>query len=68
MYDCSRQNVDNACNRYLRARDGDDPDDVDDDGKVVERGRLRAAKLEPDAALWAAEQKFDQLLQKAAGT
>lgn len=52
----TRQAVDNACARYLRARDGDDPDDVED-GKVIERGRPRAAKGASDT-VWEAERRF----------
>lgn len=52
----SRQNVDNAAARYLRARDGD-AEDAGDDGRVIERGRVRRAK-QPDDALWAAERRF----------
>lgn len=58
----SRQAVDNAAERYLRARDGDDADDLDG-GRVLERGRLRRAKT-ADEGLWAAERRF---LQQLAG-
>lgn len=61
FFGCSRQNVDNVTVRYLRARDGDDPDDVED-GRVVERGRLRVAKTEGDAAIWAEQHKFEAVL------
>jgi DNA-binding transcriptional regulator YdaS (Cro superfamily) len=53
----SRQAVDNAAARYLRARDGDDPDDIDADGKVVERGRSRTAKP-ANESVWDAERRF----------
>lgn len=53
----TRQAVDNAAARYLRARDGDDPDDIDADGKVVERGRARAAKA-ANESVWDAERRF----------
>lgn len=72
VYGCSRQNVDNVTVRYLRARDGDDPDDlveVDDDGEqlaadghVIERGRRRVAKAEGDAAILAEQARFAALL------
>lgn len=52
----SRQAVDNATERYLRQRDGDDPELVEG-GKVTERGRLRAAK-DGDAEVWAAQRRF----------
>lgn len=62
MFGTTRQNVDNASERYLRARDGDDPDDVIGEGadgkaRVIERGRVRRAK---DAAeeLWDLETRF----------
>ncbi|MNV63794.1 hypothetical protein D3C71_1564020 [compost metagenome] len=58
----SRQAVDNAAERYLRARDGDDAEDLDG-GRVMERGRLRRAKS-ADEGLWAAERRF---LQQLAG-
>lgn len=67
VYGCSRQNVDNASLRYLRARDGDDLDDAEigDDGaaRVIERGRLRRAKEGGDAALWQAEQRFAAVIE-----
>lgn len=50
----TRQAVDNAAERYLRARDGDEDAE---DGRVVERGRLRKAK-DADDGLWAAERRF----------
>jgi hypothetical protein len=52
----TRQAVDNAAERYLRARDGDDAEDAED-GKVIERGRARRAKT-ADPALWDAERRF----------
>lgn len=52
----SRQAVDNAAERYLRARDGDDVEEAED-GKVIERGRARRVK-EADPALWDAERRF----------
>jgi hypothetical protein len=62
LYGCSRQNVDNASERFLRARDGDDPDDfVDGAAKVIERGRLRRAKV-ADQALWALERDFAAII------
>jgi hypothetical protein len=62
FFGVSRQNVDNASERYLRARDGDDGDDVvargrDGAPRVMERGRLRRAK-EASAELWALEGAF----------
>lgn len=65
VFDCSRQNVDNATERYLRAREGDDPDDYltgqfpDGAPRVLERGsnRLRHAK-EACPELWDAEDQF----------
>ncbi len=56
----SRQNVDNASERYLRARDGDDPEDVVD-GRVIERGRPRRPKA-ADPELWALEEQFTAVL------
>ena len=56
----TRQAVDNAAERYLRARDGDDDAEG---GRVLERGRLRKAK-DADDGLWAAERRF---LQQLAG-
>ncbi len=53
----TRQAVDNAAARYLRARDGDDPDDIDAEGKVVERGRSRTAKGASEP-VWDAERRF----------
>lgn len=61
VFGCTRQNVENAGERYLRARDGDDEDDQDEDGRVIERGRLRHAKA-GDPALAAAETRFLELL------
>lgn len=58
---CSRQNVENAGHRYERARDGDAEDA--EDGRVVERGRVRKAK-EPDDKLWAAERRFLEGMSK----
>lgn len=52
----SRQAVDNATDRYLRSRDGDDPETVEA-GRVIERGRPRAAK-EASEDVWAAERRF----------
>ena len=51
----TRQAVDNAAERYLRAREGDAEFAVD--GQVVERGRARIAKAADDG-LWAAERRF----------
>jgi hypothetical protein len=64
LLNVSRQAVDNAAERYLRARDGDDPETVED-GHVIERGRRRLAKM-PDDALWAAEARFLARLEGAA--
>ncbi|MGR6533114.1 hypothetical protein [Brevundimonas sp. RM1] len=50
----TRQAVDNAAERYLRARDGDDDAE---DGRVIERGRLRKAKAADDS-LWDAQRRF----------
>jgi DNA-binding transcriptional regulator YdaS (Cro superfamily) len=55
LYGVSRQAVDNAADRYLRARDGDG--DLAENGKVMERGRARRAKAE-DPELWEAERRF----------
>lgn len=52
----SRQSIDNAAERYLRQRDGDDPEDMVD-GQVVERGRLRRAKSADDS-LWSLQRRF----------
>lgn len=66
FFDTSRQNIDNASERYLRARDGDDPEDFisgnDGRDRVIERGRLRPAKA-AQLDLWAAETRFKALLQ-----
>lgn len=66
FFGTSRQNIDNAAERYLRARDGDDPDDfiLGNDGRerVIERGRLRPAKAAA-LDLWAAETRFKALLE-----
>lgn len=66
FFGTSRQNIDNASERYLRARDGDDPDDfvAGNDGRdrVLERGRLRPAKAAA-VDLWDAEQRFLALLE-----
>lgn len=57
----TRQNVDNASERYIRARDGDDAEDFLEVragiGRVLENGRLRRAK-EADAGLVTAEDRF----------
>lgn len=53
----TRQAVSNAAERYLRARDGDDVDDLTPDGRVIERGRARHAKV-GDPAVYAAERRF----------
>lgn len=58
----SRQAVDNATERYLRLRDGDDPELIVD-GKVIERGRARGAKA-ADPEVWAAQRRF---VRKLAG-
>lgn len=60
----TRQAVEKAAERYLRARDGDEADELDDEGRVIERGRLRRAKA-ADESLWAAERRF--LAQLAGG-
>ena len=52
----SRQAVDNATERYLRQRDGDDPETVEN-GQIIERGRPRAAKG-ADETVWDAERRF----------
>lgn len=66
LFGTSRQNVDNASERYLRARDGDDPDDFlaagDGGPRVIERGRVRRAKAAVDA-LWDLEARFLALIQ-----
>jgi hypothetical protein len=66
FFETSRQNIDNASERYLRARDGDDPEDfiLGNDGRdrVIERGRLRPAKT-AQLDLWSAEARFKALLQ-----
>lgn len=66
FYETSRQNIDNASARYLRARDGDDPEDfiLGNDGsqRVIERGRLRPAKVAV-LDLWDAEARFKALLE-----
>lgn len=66
FFGTSRQNVDNASERYLRARDGDDPEDfvAGQDGKarVLERGRYRPAKTAA-LDLWAAEARFSALIE-----
>jgi len=59
----SRQAVDNAAERYLRARDGDDPEIIEA-GRVIERGRARAAKT-ASADVWAAERRFVKQLSGA---
>jgi hypothetical protein len=66
VFGVTRQNVDNASERYLRSRDGDDPDDFIQgyaEPRVLEIGsnRLRRAK-EADPALWEAQQRFDTFL------
>lgn len=63
----SRQNVQNAAERYLRARDGDDPDDfvkglAGAAPRVLEASRLRGVKT-ADETLWQAEQRFRALLE-----
>ncbi len=62
FYGVTRQAVDNAGERWIRARDGDHPEDLLDPaeygpGKVEERGRVRPAKT-GDAGLQAAEARF----------
>lgn len=52
----TRQAVDNAAERYLRSRDGDDADDMMN-GRVIERGRLRRAKA-ADESLWTLQRAF----------
>lgn len=69
VFGCSRQNVDNAAERYLRARDGDDPEDYirgqfpDQAPRVFEPGsnRLRRAKAAKDG-MWDAERRFEAFL------
>jgi len=63
----SRQNVQNAAERYIRARDGDDPDDfvqglAGGAPRVVEASRLRGVKT-ADETLWQAEQRFRAQLE-----
>lgn len=70
VFGCSRQNVDNASERYIRARDGDEAEDHiqgefgDGRPRVWESGsnRLRLAKG-PDPDLWAAEARFESFLR-----
>lgn len=70
VFGCARQNVDNASERYLRSRDGDDPEDhikgqfSDGRPRVLEIGsnRLRLAKG-ADPALWDAQQRFETFLR-----
>lgn len=65
IFGCARQNVDNATERYIRARDGDDPEDYLDgleEPRVWEASRLRRPKQGSDA-LWAAEQRYAALLR-----
>lgn len=52
----TRQAVDNAAERYLRTRDGDDAEDQEG-GMVLERGRLRRAKVASDD-LWQLQNAF----------
>lgn len=66
VFGTSRQNVDNCCERYLRSRDGDDPEDfthtgADGQGRVVERGRVRRAKAAAED-LWALEKRFGEIV------
>lgn len=69
VFQCSRQNVDNAAERYLRARDGDDPEDFirrqfpDGAPRVYEPGsnRLRRAKA-ATAGLWEDQVAFERFL------
>jgi hypothetical protein len=69
MFGTSRQNVDNASERYLRARDGDDPGDFlagdwpDGRARVIERGRIRKAKIGGSVDFWAAEARFRALIE-----
>lgn len=56
----SRQNVSNCIERYLRSRDGDDPEVVEG-GYVMERGRRRRAKSGDDA-VWLEELAFHDWL------
>jgi hypothetical protein len=65
----SRQNVDNAAERYLRARDGDDPEDFigggNTDGRgerVFEAGRLRLARA-ADPHLWALQRRYEAFVE-----
>lgn len=55
LFGLTRQAVDNASERYLRAREGDD--EFAENGQVIERGRLRKAKA-ADPELWTAERRF----------
>lgn len=58
LFGVTRQAADNAAERYLRAREGDEEAEAKvGDGRVIERGRLRRAKT-ADPALWAAERRF----------
>lgn len=67
VFGVTRQNVTNAAERYIRARDGDDPEDyiggADTDGRqrVLEGSRLRIAKgADPD--MWGMQQRFEAFL------
>lgn len=70
IFGCTRQNVDNASERYVRSRDGDDADDhiqgqfADGRPRVMELGsnRLRLAK-DADPKLWSAQQRFEAFLR-----
>lgn len=55
LFGLTRQAVDNAAERYLRSREGDD--EFAENGQVIERGRPRKAKA-ADPVLWAAERRF----------
>lgn len=67
FFGCSRQNVDNATERYVRARDGDDPDDyiagVQGGPRVWEAGtnRLRPAR-EAREELWGQERDYEAVV------
>lgn len=67
VFGCARQNVDNATERYLRARDGDDPDEFllgpDGEARVLARdvNRLRRAKA-ADETLWDVEAEFEAFI------
>lgn len=55
LFGLTRQAVDNATERYLRAREGDD--EFAEQGQVLQRGRLSPAR-KADDSLWPAERRF----------